>query len=35
MATAALNKSDDFRVKNAMAHIRDAYTERPDGDYLY
>jgi hypothetical protein len=35
MATAALNESDDFRVKNVMAHIRDAYAERPDDDYLY
>ena len=35
MATAALNESDDFRVKNVMAHIRDAYAERTDEDYLY
>ena len=34
MATAARNESDDFRVKNVMAHIRHAYA-RPDDDYLY
>jgi hypothetical protein len=35
VATAAFKESDDFRVKNVMAHIRDAYTEQPDDDYLY
>ena len=35
LATNALNESDDFRVKTVMAHIRDAYAERPDDDYLY
>ena len=34
-ATNALRESDDFRVKTVMAHIRDAYAERPDDDYLY
>lgn len=35
LATDALGESDDFRVKNVMAHIRGAYDERPDDDYLY
>lgn len=34
-ATDALRQSDDFRIKNVMAHIRDAYSERHDDDYLY
>jgi hypothetical protein len=35
LATDALRESEDFRVKNVMAHIRDAYVGRPDDDYLY
>jgi hypothetical protein len=35
-ATAMLNESDDFRVKNVMAHIRAAYDPaRSDEDHLY
>lgn len=35
VANDALNESDDFRVKTVMSHIRDAYVEHPDDDYLY
>jgi hypothetical protein len=35
LVTDALRECDDFRVKNVMADIRDAYAEHPDDDYLY